>query len=345
MYTKVVGDRVLIIGDLHFSDVYTGRHKNYLLNCFTVLADIRDTVYARKPAAVVFLGDIVGQNEGNVKSREVLSKLCQFFTDIGKVSKVFCVRGNHDFNGSFPEFQFLNGLGLFETASSCDGYFDYFGDESQEVPEVRFHLVDYGAESRTLNISGEGTTNIVLAHNNFTIQGLTNWYNSKGGIELSGMTNFGGVYMVISGHIHNPSPQIVQTQMISGGACSLFYPGCPTRPTFDSGIYENCWYLEFNYSKESNETTYDAIPFRLTSISDTFYDADEFVEERTEEEIYEMERTQALHEVLLNIVNSRMSTGDLISQVYAIPNAKEEAKRLAASYLQMALDNKAHGVE
>lgn len=345
MYTKVVGEKVLIIGDLHFSDVYTGRHKNYLANCFSVLADIRDTVIARKPAAVVFLGDIVGQSEGNVKNREVLSQLCQFFTDIKKVSRVFCVRGNHDFNGSFPEFQFLSNLGFFETSASCDGYFDYFGEESQEVPEVRFHLVDYGAESKPLVLKGGSTTDIILAHNNFVIQGMTTWYSAKGGIELSGMSNFRGAYMVISGHIHNPSPQMIQTEMVGGGSCMLFYPGCPTRPTLDSGVYETCWYVEFSYSAENKETSYDALPFKLATVSDTFYDSEDFVEERTEEELYDIERKQALHEVLNNMMNSRMSSIDLISQVYAVPTASDAAKKLAASYLQVALDNQAHDVD
>lgn len=345
MYTKIVGGRILIIGDLHFSDVYTGRHKNYLANCFSVLGDIRDTVATLKPSVVVFLGDIVGQNEGNVKNREVLSQLCQFFTDLKKTSRVFCVRGNHDFNGSFPEFQFLSNLGFFETASTCDGFFDYYGEESQEIPEVRFHLVDYGAESKPLNLKEGGTSNIILAHNNFIIQGMTNWYSAKGGIELAGMSNFCGADMVISGHIHNPSPQIVQTEMTGGGSLMLFYPGCPTRPTLDSGIYESCWYVEFAYDKDRKETTYGAIPFKLASVEDTFYNSDDFVEERTEEELYDMERKQALHEVLSNMMNSRMSSIDLISQVYAVPTASDEAKKLAASYLQVALDSQSHGVD
>lgn len=341
MYQKVVGDGVLLVGDLHFSDVYSGKHKNYLQNCFSVLAKIRDRVIETKPAALVILGDVVGVNEGNVRNREVLSQLCNFFHDVSKVCKIYCVRGNHDFNGSFPEFQFLSSLGIFETSTSCDGFFDYFGKESQTVPEIRFHLMDYGSEGIKLNLAPEPTTNIVLGHNNFTVQGMTTWYHQHGGIELGTMANLDGVYMMISGHIHNPSPQIVATSMISGGHCLLFYPGCPTRPTLEKNMYTSCWFMEFRFNEEDNCTVYDAVEFPLEPVEDVFYADDEFVEEKTEEELAEMERTAALRDVLDDILKCRMTQGDLAGQVYAVPNASDEAKAMAVKYLQIALDSRA----
>lgn len=341
MYQKVVGNGVLIVGDLHFSDIYSGKHKNYLRNCFSVLAKIRDKVYETNPAALVILGDVVGVNEGNVRSREVLYQLCSFFQEIRKVCKIYCVRGNHDFNGSFPEFQFLSALGIFETSTSCDGFFDYFGEESQEVPEIRFHIMDYGSENMRFNIAPSPTTNIVLGHNNFTIQGLTTWYHEHGGIELGSMENMQDIYMMISGHIHNPSPQIVMTTTISGSNCLLFYPGCPTRPSLEKGMYTSCWFMEFKYDKSLGETSYDALEFPLDPVDEVFYADDEFVEEKSEEDLEELRRTEALKEVLDDIIKCRMTQGDLITQVNVIPNASDKAKEMAIKYLRVAMDSRA----
>lgn len=339
MYQSVVGNGVLIVGDLHISDrAVVGKHKNYLKSCFECLASIRDRVKETKPSALVILGDLVGTSERNIRSREVLSMFCKFFKDINKYCPVYCVRGNHD-SGDFPEFQFLAELGLFETAVSCDGFFDYYGTEEQKergIPEVRFHLVDYGLERKELNLKGGNTTDIVLAHNNFTIHGVTNWYQDHDGIELSTLDNFHGVYMVVSGHIHYPSPEIVATEMQSGGQCCLFYAGCPTRP---AERYKSCWFVEFKYSTEEGCTNYDAVEFPLTSVEETFYDNEDFIEDMTEEQLAEMERTEALKDVLDEIMTCRISNGDLISQVNNIPNASDAAKQVASHYLQLALNN------
>lgn len=336
MYQFVVGRGVMIVGDLHISDrAVVGKHKNYLKNCFDCLAKIRDRVQETKPSAVVFLGDLVGTSERNIKSREVLAMFCSFFQDISKYAKVFCVRGNHD-SGDYPEFEFLSVLGLFETSETCDGFFDYYGTEEQRQrsePEVRFHLVDYGCERKELRIKGGNTTDIVLAHNNFTIQGVTVWYQSHDGIELSTLDNMQGVYMVISGHIHTPSPEIVATEMQCGGTCCLFYAGSPTRP---AERYDSCWFVEFAYSEENGCTDYQAVEFPLEQC--IFFD-DDFVEDMSEDEIAELERKENLKEVLDEIMCCRISNGDLISQVYNIPNASEDAKRVASHYLQIALDN------
>lgn len=336
---KVIGGKILIIGDLHISDVFEGRHKNYLSNCYEVLADIENKVTELNPSVIVFLGDLVGWNESNIRSREVLSHLCKWFMHIGENRKIFCVRGNHDMKG-YPEFQFLSDLRLFETASTCDGYFDYYGYEGQEVPEIRFHLVDYKQEHRELNIASGGTSNVVLAHNNFTIQGYTNWYQEHDGIELAMQQNFTDVDIVISGHIHNPSPDFYATQMVGGGECMLFYVGCPTRPIKDKNCYDKCWYLVFDYSESAKSTSFDALDFNLKPLVEEFYDDDTFIEEKSEDEIANEIRTQALKDVLEDILKYRMCDGNLLEAIDKIPNATNEAKDLAKSYLQFALNAK-----
>ena len=340
MLSKVVGNNILIFGDIHFSDIYSGRHKNYLENCFYILAMIEKMVKEKKPCAVFLLGDLVGVTEGNIREREVLNMFCKWLKRLNEVCPVYVVRGNHDFKGSFPEFQFLADQGFIITSTDCDGYVDYFGTEDAEEPEVRFHLVDYGRETRELNIKGGNTTDIVLAHNNFTIQGLTVWYAEHDGIELAMQQNFDGVYMVISGHIHNPSPEIIATDMVSGSTCNLFYPGCPTRPSFEKNLYTSAWVVEFSYDSDSATTNYNAIPMELRPLEEVFFLDDSYVEDKTEEEIAEIERTEALKDVLDDIIKCRMTSGDLVAQVMMIPNASDEAKQVAANYLQMALDTK-----
>lgn len=343
MYSKVYGEGgVLLVGDTHYSDVFTGKHKNYLENSCWVLARIREKVEELKPAALVILGDIVGVYDRNVRNREVLSLLCKFFKDVSKICKVYCIRGNHDF-GDYPDYQFLADLGMFETAVSTGGYFDYFAHEGDTDAEVRFHLMDYGTEGKELDLAPQGVSNVVLAHNNFTIQGVTTWYSDKDGIELGLMSNMTGVDMVVSGHIHNPSPEIVATNMVGGGTCALFYTGSPARPVKERGLYESCWFVQFKYDNASKSTMYDALAFPLRPLNEVFYDNEELIEEKTDEELEELKRTAELKEVLDDILKCRMTSGDLLGQVNSIPNASEGAKRVACNYLQMALDGKAQG--
>lgn len=335
MYNKIVGNSVMIIGDLHFSDVFTGKHKAYLENCFWCLSKITKKLEEKKPSALVLGGDIIGWTETNIRDRQVFAMFCKVLRDWNRICPVYSVRGNHDMKG-YPDFQFLAEFGLIITSSICDGYFDYYANEEQEVPEVRFHLVDYKDEDKALNLRTDGCSNIVLGHNNFTINGITTWYNDHDGIELGMMQNFNGVDMVISGHIHNPSPEIYAAQMSNGESCMLFYTGCPTRPIRDNNMYESCWYVFIEYNGESTDINTEE--FKLKPSSEIFYDKETFVDEKTEEEINEELRQEALKDVLGDLLKYRMNCTDPISQVQRIPNATEEAKKIAVDYLQLAFN-------
>lgn len=331
----IIGGSVLIIGDLHFSDVFKGRHRDYLSNCFWALGKISAKVREMQPSAVVLLGDIVGWNETNVKNRQVFAALCKELKEWNSVCPVFSVCGNHDIKG-YPDFLFLAELGMLKTSSSCGGYFDYYGYEGQDKPEVRFHMVDYKTEDKHLDLIEDGSSNIVLAHNNFTIDGITTWYAQHDGIELGMQQNFSGVDIVISGHIHNSSPEIVSATMAGGRECMLFYPGCPTRPIRIQDVYDSCWFVEVKYNPESKDTEINPHKFELPPVSEIFYDDDEFIEEKTEDELAEEVRKEALHDILEDLLQYRMGTGDPISQVMRIPNASDEAKAKAVEYLNYA---------
>lgn len=340
MYEKVVGGSVMIIGDLHISDVFTGKHKGYLENCFWVLNKITAKIVEKKPKAIVLSGDIVGWNETNIRDRQILSQLCKVFKQWREICPIYAVRGNHDVKG-YPEFQFLNDLGLIKTASDIDGFFDYFGHEGQDVPEVRFHLVDYNNESTSLNINTDGASNLVCGHNNYTINGVTTWYSEHDGIELGMMQNFSDVDMVISGHIHNPSPEIYSTQMPSGKNCMLFYTGCPTRPIKDKNMYDSCWFVFVEYNQSTNQTDIKTDEFKLKPASEIFFEDEDFVEEKSEEEVQNELRKEALKDVLGDIMKYRLNGGSPLEQIDRIPNASDEAKQVAKEYLQIAFNRTA----
>lgn len=328
-FKKYYGGEILAFGDLHFSDVFTGKHKDYLTNCCTVLRQIEDMITERKPKVAVFLGDLVGWNETNIKSREVLSLFLGFWKRINTVCDVYCVRGNHDMKG-YPDFNLLVDLGLVRT---CAG-FDYYPNESANEPDIRFHLVDYKSEDKVLPILDGNASNVVFGHNNYTIEGVTTWYADHDGLELGSMYNYSHVDLVVSGHIHEPSPEMVGVQMPSGNTCDLFYLGCPTRPIKQTS-YDSVWVMSFTSNGEDSE--YTVIPFDLVPFNDLFYEDDTIINEKTEEEVEDLLRKEKLQEVLQDIIQYRVIGGDPIAQVDKIPNASDEAKEMAKKYLSVAL--------
>lgn len=347
MYRKVVGDKgIRIYGDLHISDSYRGKHKDYLLLCFTVLGKIAKDIEDNRPNAVIFTGDLVGVLERNIKSREVLAKVCQYFQRLNNMTEVYVVKGNHDF-GDFPEFQFLHEIGLFKTSLDCIpegnstdgvGYIDYFYADTDTVPCARYHLVDYGNEKVGLWYPTEDTVeNIVVAHNNFTVAGQTNWYMEHDGIDLALQFNWQRVGMVIAGHIHVPSPYLVSTCIGDNEhICNLFYVGNPTMVTKDKNMYEQVWIVSFK-STEGRELQFDAVPFKLPPIEQVFYE-DSFIQDMTDSEIAEVERVENLKDVVNEIINCRITTTNVEEYIKSIPNTTPEAVEIALRYYKMGID-------
>lgn len=326
------GRKVLCIGDLHISDVFNGRHKDYLSNCFKILREISEKAEQENPACIVFMGDLIGWSETNIKSREVLTMVIRVLIKLNKICPVFSVRGNHDIKG-FPDFNLLCTLGLIKDSVATDGYFSY---SANGVEQCRFHIVDYGKESEPLELS-DVASDIVLGHNNYTVQGLTNWYQSKGGIELGQIENYNGVEVVISGHIHNPSPQLLSTTMPDGNICQLFYVGCPTRPIAEESKYNTCWYAEFGYDSGIDQTQFYIEPMNLESYEDIFIDDDTVLTEDNADENAEKLRKEALTETLSAIMDYEIVTGDYCTQVDNIPNATNNAKEIAKEYIRKAM--------
>ena len=335
----IVGGKIMFIGDLHISDVFTGKHKDYLTNCFGILGRLTKEINLKKPSLIVLLGDIIGWTETNIKDRQVLSMFCKLLKEWREIAPIYAVRGNHDTKG-YPDFLFLNELGLITTSDQIGDHFDYYGYEGQEMPEIRFHIVDYNDENKVLDyLVNDNTSNIVLGHNNYTIDGVTNWYQSHDGKEINMLKNFSNVDMIISGHIHTPSPEIYSTQLSSGKMCMLLYPGCPTRPIKERNLYTNCWLVYISYNATNKRTDIDTEKFELPPLSEIFFEDDAILNDKTEEEVQNEIRKDALAEIIADTMKYRITAGDPMEQVDNIPNASDEAKSLAKDYLQLAFNN------
>lgn len=327
---EIHGGEVLIFGDLHFSDVYTGKHKDYLSNCCTILNQLEAIVKERKPSACVLLGDLVGWNETNIKSREVFAMFCGVWRRISDMCTIYAVRGNHDMRG-YPDFNFLMDLGLIQVPN----HLDYYSKDGKHL--ARFHMVGYGCEHNPLDYAPEGVSNVVLGHNNYTISGCTTWYADHDGIEVNTLSNYCGIELIVSGHIHAPSPELYATTMPDGSNCCLFYLGCPTRPQRET--YDACWYMGFYESVEDKECVvdYETYFWELAKCSEIYYEDEEFINEKTEDELAESIRKENLANVLQDIIKYRMYSGDPREQIKNIPDAKPEAIKTACEYLDIVM--------
>lgn len=333
---SIYGGRILVFGDLHLSCTYEGQHKDYTVECYKNMDSIIKKAKNEKASAVFFLGDVIGVNERNVRDRQFLLRVMLFFKTLNELTggHVYSVKGNHD-KGDFSDFDLLVGMSLIKNPDYVDYYssLEDYNENKDDALEVRFHFVNYGEENRELKLSSEGASNIVLGHADYLIEGVTNWYQHKGGVHLSRLSNFKGVDLVVSGHIHNPSEEILSTS-IGETSIDLFYTGSPART---AERYNDCWYVSFEYGDGS--TSYDCNLFGLESADVVFYPKEDFIGEDTEyEEDDDGKQSESLTNIVKEIMEGRMTSGDLFSQVMAVPGASDEVKELACKYLRMAID-------
>lgn len=143
--------------------------------------------------------------------------------------------------------------------------------------------------------------------------------------------------MILSGHIHSPSPEFVSTTTPDGNVCSLFYLGCPTRPIKEKNMYESCWFAFLEYTDESKSSDISVERFELEPSEKIFHKDEDFIDERDEEEVAEEIRKEALKEVLEDLLKYRINQGDPAKQIMNIPNASKEAKEMAVQYINSAL--------
>lgn len=333
------GGRVLIFGDLHISSSFSGQHKNYQYECYYNMDKIISIVAKEKASAVIFLGDLVGVNEKNIRDRQFLMRTQNFFKVLNQATNgnVYSVKGNHDM-GDFTDFDFFEGLGYIKNPKYINYYGRKPGSKKDDGLEIRFHLVNYGDEHKSLKLasSNDCASDVVLGHCDYYIEGVTNWYSAGSNVELSKLDNYQGVALVFSGHIHIPSDEMLFTTLKNGDSIGLFYLGSPARVT---ERFDDCWYLTFEYTKSDSEdewsTSYDSIFMGLEPADEVFYPKEDFIEDESEEALRENESAK-LTDIVKEIMDSRIMTGDLNHQIDIVPGVRKEVKDIAKQYLELA---------
>lgn len=321
----VTGGTILAFGDLHLSSVYTGSHKNYVYECYHNMNRIEEICEEENPSCIFFLGDIMGVNERTIKDHRFLMRVVEFFEKLNKRTNnnVYAVKGNHDIS-DFSDFDFLLGLRLIKNPR----YVDYIIDGHAQA---RFHIVNYGKEREPLAITSEeeDASNVVFGHNNYYISGVTNWYSASGAIEISSLRNMKYVDLIISGHIHNPSAEMLYAN-IEDQSVGIFYVGSPSRV---QERIKDCWYATFAYDDTEDVTNYNVKYFGLVPLEEAFYEEEE---PKTEEEQVEEEKRIRLEEMVKEIIESRLTGGNLYNQIDSVPGFSDTARALAKEYLTQA---------
>lgn len=315
--------KVMIIGDLHISDGYTGRHKNYFQNCVDFLNQVTTQIVKQKVDILIITGDLIGvkSTERVFRSRDALIYFIKVLQRWGSLcEKIICLEGNHDISDKLGDYGFCKSLGLFE----CPAYLD--------VGCTRFHFLSYGRVKDKIEFD-ESKYNMAVTHDNILIDGKTNWFYAGEGYELSELHNLYGVEAVIGGHIHNPSPTLNMETSIGDKPVMLIYPGCGTRPKREKDLWQMVWGITFDI--DDNDVNMGAIKFILPPEEEVFTDVIEDYD-ITEEELGELnveELTKILDELTqFNIDGSK----DIKSQVIRFAGVDKEACDLALSYLDKA---------
>ena len=303
------------------------------------MENIMSIVTKEKASAVIFLGDLVGVNEKNIKDRQFLMRTQNFLTVLNQLTKgnVFSVKGNHDM-GDFTDFDFFEGLGYIKNPKYIDYYGRKPGSTEDDGLEIRFHLVNYGDERKPLKLSDDSdcASNVVLGHCDYYIEGVTNWYSAGSNVELDKLDNFQGVSLVFSGHIHTPSDEMLFTNLRNGDSIGLFFLGSPARV---ADRFDDCWYLAFEYSKADDidewSTSYDSLYMGLEPADEVFYPKEDFIDYDSEEALRENESAK-LTDIVKEIMESRIMSGDINRQIDIIPGVSQEVKGIAKEYLEKA---------
>ena len=313
--------KILIIGDLHISDRFSGRHLDYLENCFECLEMITQSIKDKGITHLICLGDWIGQGqaEKNLNKRPILLRLMQVLQEWNELTNnnVYSLKGNHDIGRGMTDYDFLVGAKLLKHAETLD------------IQSCRFHLFDYGSEDRMITID-EDKSNIGCFHTNLLIEGLTSWYQAGVGRELSTLHNLSGIEYAIAGHIHNPSPRVVSTSIL-GNDINLFYPGCITRPKYEPNLWDHVFGVIVTTT--DNGTALDFIKYDLKPFKEIF--KEEIAEE--ESGIGNLDDIRKLSETFDFMQNYDLNSGlDYVSQIKKIAGLDLAAANLALKYVEEA---------
>lgn len=318
-------DKILIIGDLHISDRFSGRHKDYLENCFDCLDMIEKSIVDNKITHLICLGDWIGIGlaEKNLKERRSLLRLIQVLQKWNKLlnGNVYSLKGNHDIGKNMTDYDFFITMGLLKNVSQLD------------IGSCRFHMFNYGEETRPIVVDSD-KYNVGCFHTNLLIEGLTTWYRGGVGVELSSLKNLYGISMAVAGHIHNPSLRLVSTS-IGDSDISLFYPGCPTRPRLEPNMWETCYGVIFTTNEL--DTQMDVITYELKPLEEIFTTLEEDPSKEEDDEETVPFDLEALNEILNELQYFNVNSGqDYVSQIKRVAGIDKTAADIALKYLENA---------
>lgn len=329
----ILHERMLVIGDLHLSDSYTGKHINYAEDCIEVLTELTKIIKDNHVTVIGLLGDIFGVRnaERTLKTREMLIFVWSTFAEWNRLTnnRVYTVRGNHDSGAKMGDFDASLSLGYLKHTKSLTFW------------KTRIHFVDYGKIKEPIDsIDGTGSTNIVLAHDDIYLPGKTSWFfASDDFVDASTLHNLYGVDMLIDGHIHSPSPEYTDFY-IDDAPCTLFYPGCPLRPRKETSIWDLVNLPLLDIDSESDVCNVTMIPMKLKKWSDIFANTvDEFdvTEDVSGDESLDID---ALRSIIDEIGQFRFDgQNDPISQLQRYAGIAPDVKDLAVKYIEAAMNN------
>ena len=325
-------NKTLIIGDLHITDSYVGSHQDYWSECTEILGKITTIITEEKVTSLILTGDLVGLREKNLKNRESLMFLMVALKRWNELTggRVYSVIGNHDIGGRTTDFDLFESLGLVKTTRTLNANY-------VDIGNIRFHLIDYGNETAPISLRTDNSnaTNIGVTHADIQVSGKTTWwYPSPVRFELSSMSNWRGIELIVAGHIHNPSPNMVGTD-IDGVNIDLIYPGCPTRPR-KGDDWGSCWgVLCSSEDMGQANCTIVSIPLPKDVFVQTIDEVD-----TAEIEDTEISKIEELAKILSTLSEYRLNSDDDVEgQIKRFSGVDTEAMDLALSYYKRVSNN------
>lgn len=324
-----IRQKVLIFGDMHFSDSFKGTHINYMDSGRRLMARTIEIVKEEKPERVVFAGDFLGVQEKNVRLREFFIEIVKFLQELNKLTnnEVYIVKGNHDIDGySVTDTEMLIELGLFKHQPNID-----LGEGSNVA--ARIHLVDFSFEDDPIDFA-DGAKNIVVGHNDFAFNPMGLFSQRSNGVILSNHLVWEGVDLILSGHIHVPSTEVIDGR-IGNSASSLFVLGAPSRV---AERVPDVYYVSIGLQGggTSDEVAFEANLFGLWSVEEEFLPKENREDLKEDDELALM-RTKELRVIIQELTDDRLLRGSLESQIEKFPLVSSEVKEKATEYLRKAI--------
>lgn len=311
--------KVLVIGDLHITDAYVGTHKDYWAECLDVLGKVTRIVKEKGVTHLILTGDLVGLREKNFRNRDSLMTFMMALKQWNSLTdgNVYSVIGNHDMGGRTTDFDVFESIGLVQTTRTL-------GVTHIEVDGARFHLINYGDEYLPVEIGGRA--NIAVTHADIQVQGKTTWWHpSRQVFELSSMHNWRGIEMIVGGHIHNPSPYTVSTD-IEGSNVDLIYLGCPLRPKRGDD-----WTLSWGCLFDTDTEVVNCDLVEIMLLQDVFVQTMSDIDEEVEE--LEVTRVEELARILNTLSEYKLdSDDDIEGQIRRFSGVDTKAMNLALEY-------------